>query len=233
MKQLLIPAMLILISLNIHAQEMPELGKSISVVGIAEQQVVPDEIYLQVRLKEYKRGNQKVSINMLEKNLISLVEKLGLPADHLTVENFYGANWNLKRRKNDDLLASKSFKLLVNSVAKLNDFIEMLDDQGVQAISISHYTHSEMDKLKSDLKVKAIKSAKKKADDMLSAIGEELGVALEVTEIEQDFLPQSKYIESKDYSNTVFLKSEDKYKSEIDFKTIQLKASIRVVFSIR
>lgn len=233
MKKLLTLTALILICLNICAQEIEKAIKTIEVIGIAEQQVIPDEIYLQITLREYKKGGQKISMSLIEKELIDLVEKLRLPTANLKVENFYGRDWHSRRRKNDDLFASKSFRLLVNSVAKLNSLTEMIDSQAIQTINISHYDYSEITKFRADLKVEAIKAAKKKADDLLMAVGEELGVAVKVTEIEEDLLPQRKLSRTEDYSNMELLKSEDKYESDIDFKTIQLKASIKVVFAIR
>lgn len=79
----------ILLSVTANAQENKINLKTIEVIGEAEQEIIPDEIYLQIILKEYKKGGRKVKMNKLESELISAVEELGLPSNHLTVESIY------------------------------------------------------------------------------------------------------------------------------------------------
>lgn len=232
MKKILLLGSLFLFATIVEAQTNNESFSGIDVIGEAETEVVPDQIYLQITLKEYKKGSKKVTINTLEKQLVNAVSRLDLPKENLVVSNIYGYNWNWKKRKAEDFLATKSFKLLLPDVKKINDLVDLLDEEGVNSMNISEYNHSEMDKIKAELKVKAIKAAKAKAEMLLAAIGQELGKAVYVSEnMPSNNFPvqyRSRAFESASYAN-----NESGYTSELKFKKIKLTSQIRVIFSIK
>ena len=63
--------------------------KKIEVTGTAEEEVVPDELYFTIALKEYfkdeKAQKDKVTIDVLERQLIAAVAKAGLPKEDLRI----------------------------------------------------------------------------------------------------------------------------------------------------
>lgn len=200
--------------------------KKIEVKGTAEIKVVPNEIYLQINLKEYKKGESKVSIDRLEEGLVKAVKKIGIPKENLSVANVSGYNWNWKKKKSDEFLAVKSFQLMLKDIKQINNLLEKLDAKGVNSLNISKTTHSEIEKYKNELKLTALKNAKEKARLMLEGIGEELGSAIEIQEIEY-----ANYGGNVTYAARVA--DDASYQSNIDYKLITIKAQVRTVFAIK
>ncbi|MDQ3681647.1 MAG: hypothetical protein M3352_01075 [Bacteroidota bacterium] len=61
------------------AQTVNTYPKTTTVTGSAEMEVIPDEIYVQVDLKEYeKKGQSKVNIETIKKRFLRLPEVLAL-----------------------------------------------------------------------------------------------------------------------------------------------------------
>jgi len=206
----------------------------IEVVGEANLSLVPDEIYVQITLKEYKKNGRKVTISSLEEQLINTVTKLNLLSENLTVANIFGNNRNWKRHRAADFLATKTFKLLLDDIIKVNDLTEMLPVEGVSSLGITEFDHSEITKLREELKVKAILTAKEKATKLLDAIDEELGGAVEVSELNNSSMynRQDSY-EDKVREKDLYANFTDQYDSDLEFKKIRLNASIKVIFQIK
>ena len=229
MKRILFLA-LITISWSASGQNAQPFKKKIEVNGSAEKEIVPDEIYLRVTLKEYKDGGKIIGMNQLEAALVRAVKQLGIAEKELTVDNIYGYNWNWRKRKSEEFLASKSFRLKVNNLKFVNDLVDKLDPEGVNNIGIAEVTHSKIEEYRMELKAEAVKAAKEKAGYLLGSIDEKLGGALEIQEIEYGYQPQPQY------RNVAFdaavAESKAGYQSELEFKSIKIRAEFRVVFEI-
>ena len=60
--------------------------KTITVNGSAEMEITPDEIYVQVDLKEYeKKGQGKMPIDKIRQDFLKAVRSLGLPDSSITM----------------------------------------------------------------------------------------------------------------------------------------------------
>ncbi|MBL6449246.1 SIMPL domain-containing protein [Fulvivirga sp. 29W222] len=220
----------ILVSGMTYAQQQNQQPfiKKIEVMGTAEMEVVPDEIYLRIALKEYKENAKIVNMDKLEAQLVKAVDQLGLPKENLMVDNIYGYNWDWRKKKSDDFLATKSFKLKVSNVKMVNNLIEKLDPEGINSMGVAEITHSKIKEYQNNLKLQALKTAKEKASHLLKGIGEELGGALEIHE--EDYgTPQPLYERSRAYSKAA---QNDSYQSDLEFKTIKIKSNIRAIFEI-
>ena len=202
--------------------------KKIEVSGRADMEVVPDIIYLHIVLKEYKSGSKTISLNTLEEGLVKAINQLGIPKENLSVDNIYGYNWDWRKKKADDFLASKSFKLKLSDVKLINNLIEKLDAEGVNSMNVGEVSHTKIDEYKMQLKIEALKQAKSKAKALLSSIDEEIGGALDIQEMSYNNQPM--------YArNTMMMeaKMDSGYQSEVEFKNITISAEVRAVFEIK
>ena len=202
-----------------------DLVKKIEVNGEAEMEITPNEIQFRIVLKEYLDGRKKVDINKLESQLVKAVKAEDLSRENLTVEGIYGYNWNWKKQRSEEFLATKSFKLKVTDLRKMNDLLERLDQSGVNSVSVASYTHTDIDQYKNELKLKALKNAKEKAGYLLNGIEEKLGGVLEVSEINQPRGPVYR-------AEVMEMASDSNYQSDLEFNSIKIKAEIRAVFAI-
>ena len=223
--RLIFSALLILAPVLVQAQQEP-LIKKIEVTGEAEMEITPNEIDVRITLKEYVDGRKKVEMDKLEARLVKAVKAEDLSKDKLTVESIYGYNWNWKKQRAEEFLATKSFKLKVVNLKKMNNLLERLDQKGINNVSVASYTHSDINKFKNELKLQALKNAKEKAGYLLNGIDEQLGSVIEVTEIDNQrpVAYRAQMMEAADASG---------YQSDLEFQTIKLKATIQAVFGIK
>jgi uncharacterized protein len=231
MKKILAVALLSIFTLTAVSQTV-DTRRKIEVMGSAESEVTPDIIYISLSLKEYFKDNnsrKKIEIEDLEKQLQSAVINAGIPKENFTINNIssYTDYWN--KKKDPAFLASKQYRIKVSDLTKLNEIISSVDPKGIAYSNIDGYDYSKMESLRKELKVKALLAAREKATYLTAAIGQKVGEAIEIQEINNEFYPQPIY-----RSNTMMKSdmSEAAAMPEIDFKKIKLNYQMRTVFEI-
>jgi uncharacterized protein YggE len=231
MKKLIVLAFVAFFSFSALAQQV-DLRKKITVSGLAESEITPDIIYVSISLKEYFKDNNsknRIDITTLENQLVRAVQQAGLPKENLTI-NSLSAYATRDKKKNPEFLSSKQYRLKVNDLNRYNDIIGAIDPKGIAYTNIESYDYSKIDRLKMELKVKALQQAKQKATLMVESIGDKLGSALDIQEINNEVYPQAYR------ANTMMMKSSSadaESSAEIDFKQIKLSYTINVVFEIK
>ena len=202
--------------------------RTIEVKGSSEIEITPDEIFVAITLKEYKKGNSKVSLDQLEAGLVKAVRKLDIQEEKLRVQNVYGYNWNWRKKRPDDFLGSKTFILEVSDLKKMNNLVQMLDPEGLNNMNVQSYSHSEIEKHRKEVKIGAMMAAKEKATYLLESVDEQLGKLVEVQEIDYGYQPQM----ARMRSNVALEMDTSGYQSDLNFQKITLRAEMRVVFEI-
>ena len=107
MKKILIIFTACMFAMHGIAQETKPAQRTISVNGSSEMEVVPDEIYVQVDLREYtKKNGDKVDINTIKNNFLEACKSIGLTEKEVTVQGYQGYDnnywWWKKNKKNPD-----------------------------------------------------------------------------------------------------------------------------------
>ncbi len=168
-----------------------DVVKNIEVTGTAELEVVPDELYFSISLKEYfkdeKRQSDKVGLEQLEKQLIDAVKSAGLPKENLTVSGVNGYREWRGNRKPQYFLAGKQYQLKLNNTDNINDLLSKVDDRGVEYASMSRVEHSKKEEFRKQVKINALKAAKEKATYLLESIGEKMDGVIEIKEVEDGY----------------------------------------------
>ena len=232
MKNFIAVALLSVFSLSAFSQNIDSRRK-IEVNGSAEAEVTPDIIYIGMSLKEYFRDSnnkKKVEIEELERQLQTAVLKAGIPQENFTINNISSYNNWWEKRKNTEFLARKQYRIKVTDLSKFNEIMSAVDPKGIEYSNIESYDYSKIESLKKDLKIKALQAAKEKASYLVSAIGETLGGAIDIQEINNEYYPQPMY-----RANAMMeVKAMDQAAMpEIDFKKIKLNYQMRAVFEIK
>lgn len=206
--------------------------KKIEVTGSAEIEITPDEIYLDISLREFKNKTTKVDMNTLELQLQKAVKEAGIPSGDLTIANVFGTNydqWWTKKKKDPDFMARKQYRLKLSNLDKVNSILGGVDDEGIESVNISSYTHSKMEDYRKQVKTKALQAAKAKATYMLEAIGDNIGGVLEVQEINTDSYAD---VQPVAFSNARLM-AADAVADPAAFKKIKVRAEVRAVFFIK
>ena len=230
----------ILLSNLAIAQALPIEKKSIRVVGSAEMEVIPDELYFAIVLQEYMNKDKvKVEIDKLEKELQASVNASGIAKENLQIENVFGQQWAHKKRKQHEFFSSKLYIIKLSDPGKIDGILDKLDAQGIDQVYISRFSHSKIEQFRKDLKIQSIKNAKEKARYLLEAIGEQLGDPIEIQEGTISEAPvywdyKTSYNQTSNSSSGY---ANDQYGgnsgNSINLKTIKLRFEITAEFKIK
>lgn len=118
MKRLFITlSMMLLVFSGFSQSDKNAYPRTITVTGSAEREIIPDEIYVQVDLKEYdKKGQGKVSIDKIKQDFLNEVKALGIPDSLVSIAGYDGFNpWWRKKKKERGIIC---FHLLSDKIEK-------------------------------------------------------------------------------------------------------------------
>lgn len=211
--------------------------KTITVNGSAELEITPDEIYVQVDLKEYeKKGSGKITIDKIRQDFLKAVRSLGLPDSAVTIASYDGMNgnpwWRKKNKLKDELYSSIAYQVKLNNSAQVDLLVDKLDDAATQNFYIQRTSHSKLTEFRKQLKIQAVKAAKEKGIYLAEAINEKIGDAVTINEPNEYYQP---YYGNMMRSNMV-MKSEamqDQSEPQADFKKIKIRYDVNVVFALK
>ena len=243
MKKIFIPMMAIIItmlSFNAIAQDASKLPRTINVSGSAEMEVVPDEIYVMVELREYdKKGGGKTDITSIKNDFIKSALSVGIPETDLSVQGYQGWDgnyWLYKRnkKKNPDLKASITYQVKLASTKKMDELVQKLDDEATQNFFIARVAHSKVQEYKKQLKIQAVKAAKDKAGYLAEAIGEKVGEAITINDPNEiGYYPPPMYANRMMKEQAMGATANAPEDANIDFKKIKLQFDVNVVFALK
>jgi len=234
MKKIFASALLSILTLVVFSQNI-DTRRKIEVTGSAETEVTPDIIYFGISLKEYFKDSSnrnKVEIETLEQQLQSAVLNAGIPKENFTINNISSYNYTWEKKKNPDFLARKQYRIKVTDLTKLNQIMSAVDQKAVEYTNIESYDYSGIESLKRSLKIKALQAAKEKATYLAEAVGEKVGNAIEIQEINNESYPQPIYRANVMMKSDAMM-SEASPMPDIDFKKIKLNYQMRAVFELK
>ncbi|HYJ37842.1 MAG TPA: SIMPL domain-containing protein [Chitinophagaceae bacterium] len=222
-------------------QLMNPFPKTINVNGSAEMEVIPDEIYVQVDLKEYQKKGEKVTIDRIKSEFLANVRSLGIPDTAISIASYEGFNgypWWRKRKKDKeaDLMATISYQVKLNSSYKVDQVVNLLDEDATLNFQVIRTSHSRINEWRKQLKIQAVKAAKEKAGYFADAINEKLGEAVTITEpndVSLYYYPRNAYSNLKSANMQMDMQASPSNEQAIDFRKIKLKFEVNAVFALK
>ena len=205
----------------------------IEVKGSAEMEVEPDEITFNIGIEEYwkeefekrkefKDYKTKIPLAEIEDALIKDLRKVGIPKDDIVVKNM-GNYW---RHRGKEFLYSKQFQVKITDLSKVNELTKIVDSKGIKYMNIGKLNHSNMDELKKQVKINALKAAQKKASYLLESIGEELGEVFSISELSDSYNRPM-------YANTMMRAADAGQESISQVQNIKLSYQVTAKFRIK
>lgn len=239
MKQLFLFLSSALLSFSSFAQERNPYPRTITVNGSAEMEIVPDEIYVQVYLKEYeKKGGSKITIDKIRQDFLTAIRSLGLPDTAISVSGYDANNYNpwwRKKNKKEELYASITYQVKLRSAAQVDQLVDRLDDNATQNFYISRTTHSRLDEFRRNLKAQAVRAAKEKAQFLADAVNEKIGVAITINEPGEYYQPYygdmaaNRMMKAEMVQSTAAAPEQP----QADFKKMKLRYEVTTVFELK
>jgi uncharacterized protein YggE len=184
MKRITLILAFITAAASVNAIEITKpFNRIITVTGSAEMIVPPDEIELEITMTEY---NSSSTISKIELSVMKLLLGNNVAKEEVAFNgsytSFYWYYW--WHHRND---TRKSKKLIVTLDAK-TDFMKLvrdLDKEYISHIRITKTSNKDIQKLRRQVKIEAIKAAKAKANYLLGAIDEKVGRLMQVDELDE------------------------------------------------
>jgi len=252
MKKLIIIANIFLFAATTSAQQVQPIftnnpfPKTITVSGSAEMEIIPDEIYVNITLREYqKRGEAKKEIESIKTAFLENCKAVGIPDSAVSIFSFSGYNnyYSFKKRKKDpDMQSAITYQVKFKDSKTMDDLVEKLDDEATQNFIIANTSHSKITEYRKQLKINAIQAAKNKGTYLTESIGEKLGEAITIKEPDENLAALSepysqvriRGANSLSSNFNMRMSSGDNYSStEIDFKKMKLRFEVEVVFALK
>lgn len=219
---------------QINKEEKP----FIEVNGVAEQEIIPDQIYISIIIREKYENKEKITIESQEEKLKTLLKEINIPTSNLYLSDA-NADYVKVKFRTKDVLTKKDYTLKLSSATSVGQVFQQLEKLEINDANVSKVSHSKIDSLRKEIRIVAIKAAKNKADYLLNAIGEQTGKPLIVRENSNGNLEYNYNRTSNtrvtSYQNTRFLDDSDKISDdeEIQFQKIKIQSSIYVKFLIK
>jgi len=250
MKKLIIIANFLLVGSFLYAQQVQPVftnnpfPKTITVSGSAEMEVIPDEIYVNITLREYqKKGEDKKDIETIKTNFLESCKAAGIADSSISIFSFTGYSnyyYFKKRKKDPNMQSSITYQVEFKDSKTMDALVEKLDDEATQNFQIVSTSHSRMTEFRRQLKIKAVQAAKDKGVYLTESIGEKLGEAVTIKEPDEPvILPYYSAANSQMRLRSVNTLVAENYEfdndksQQVDFKKIKLRFEVEVVFALK
>lgn len=225
----IITFLVLTIALATQAQAIEQDEKPyIEVTGTAEKEVVPDIIYVIITLKNKVRNKENYTVVQQEAKLIQALQQIGIDIKNLSLSDA-SSDIIVYKRKEKGVEEIKEYTLKLSTASQVTKVFETLHTINIKEAEISKTDHSQIDSLRKEVRIAALKAAKDKAIYLLEAVGEQPGKPLIIREDSIEALLRGRH----NVSSNVSLKSEDYTLPDVSFKTINIVFSYYVKYAIK
>jgi len=192
--------------------------------------VTPDKIYLNITIRE-KDSKGRVSVEEQENKMALRLKALGIDLDKQLVIKDFSSNFKKYFLRDKEVLKSKRYSLLVYSGKQVGDVMVALEQLDIANAFVEKTEYSKMDALELELKSRAIKKAKLKAEALTKPLGQKVGMALHIVDNSQPYYPrydQAPRMELKAVSADM----GQAQPLDIDFEKIKVETMVNVKFAL-
>ncbi|MCF4102633.1 SIMPL domain-containing protein [Gillisia sp. M10.2A] len=170
----------------VQAQQIPTPPPTVNVTGEGIVKVAPDQVTIKSRIEhegkdvqEVKRKNDN-TVNSIIKYLKSqgIAEK-NIQTDYLNLNKNYNYN-----DKTYSYVANQAISIKLEDLKNYEKIMSGLLEAGLNRIDGIQFKSSEMEKHKTEARRKAVLNAKRKALEYVNPLGQNIGKAVSISEIE-------------------------------------------------
>ncbi len=240
MKKIVLAFLAVMCFAIVHAQTTDNTIKqrTINVNGHSELEITPDQIYVDIQLQEYnKKNGDKVDIETIRNQFLEAVKNMSIADTDVVIQSYSGWDGNYwwyrkNKKKNPDLKAGITYEVKLKTVDDMDKLVDKLDDQATQNFNISRTSHSNLDSIKKQLKMQAVKNAKDEAVYLASALDDNVGNALTINDPnESSDYPQPRVMYKMATANVAA--DQEAAPMNVDFKKIKIEMNVNVIFELK
>ena len=153
----------------------------IEVTGTIETEITPNEIYLNIVLSE-NNSKGRLSVEEQENRMIAVLKSLEIDLEKDFSILAFDGYFKRKFLGENEVTKTKRYELIVHDGKTLGKVYLALDNLNISNLSITKVSHSDIENIIKEIKLKALKVAKEKANDYASAINQTIGKAIFIQE---------------------------------------------------
>ena len=200
----------------------------IEVQGTAVVKVVPDLIYLRIRIAEKQKN--KAELEIKETKMLSAFSKIGIESKDIAVIDM-ASNFRQVLFSDDNIVLTKEYLVCVHDVKTANRVISDMENLEISNIRVDRLDHTRLTDFKKECGVKAMVAAKAKAEGLTVAINQSIGRALFIQELTNNAMDMMQ-------GGNVIFKSEKVADqswnaSDLAFDEIKLECTILAYFELK
>ena len=206
----------------------------IEVNGVSQVELVPDRIHYIVQLREYyaeefdgakpEEFKSCVSMDQIDKEFRNHLYELGIKDDAVRLQEVGDYGW---RREGEPFYVSKRYDITLDDFVMIDKINTRIDRKAVEYMIVGDLECDSIDHYRRQCRVDALKSALTKAEYMAQALGAQVGEVLQIEEPAGAGLVEG--VSSVATSNIAV----DAAAGYDNFRTITLRATVRVRFSLK
>lgn len=201
-----------------------EMIPTVAVNGQSQIRVLPDEIYLSIRLDE---GDTKgrLLIEEQRRKMFSALKRAGVDAEkQLSVQDMSSSYFRRSRS-----LEATLYELKLSSAEAVRKVFEEMDAAGITNVNVTRTSHSNMEGLRSEARQKAIQNAQQRARELAEAIGQSIGACYEISDYTTSVQPvyrKNMLMATATAMDTVAAEAEP----DVQFEQIEISYSVSAKF---
>src|SRR5690606_22659316 len=217
--------------MSLAAQESSSTSPYISVSGEGIVKVIPDQVFIKVRVENQGKSAQEVkqlndkAIDQVLKYAKSMdIDKKDINTEYINLNKNYDY-----QTKEYHYVANQSISILLKDLDNYTDFTQGLLNAGINRIDGVEFRSTEIEKYKTEARIAAVKDAKNKAEEFASALGASVGKALYINEAGGVSAPQPVY--RMEMAKASF--SDSSNMETIAVGEMAIKASVSIRFQMK
>ncbi len=193
--------------------------------------VIPDHLFLSISILESDTKGKK-TIEELEPEMVKTLKTIGIDLDKQLSLSDFASNFEKYFLKRQGILQSKNYELLVYDAASAGRVMYELEKIGISNVNLSRAEYSKIDELKMDLKIKAIKKAKADSEKLAESIGQKIGKAIYISDMNTYFQPVQ-YDNRRMKTQMAGAADMEMYEPvPMEFQKLKYQAELQVKFTI-
>ena len=201
-----------------------EMIPTVAVNGQSRIRVLPDEIYLSIRLDESDTKG-RLPIEEQRRKMFSALKRAGVDAEkQLSVQDMSSSYFRRSRS-----LEATLYELKLSSAEAVRKVFDELDAVGITNVNVTRTSHSDMEGLRSEARQKAIQNAQQRARELAEAIGQSIGACYEISDYTTSVQPvyrKNMLMATATAMDTVAAEAEP----DVQFEQIEISYSVSAKF---
>lgn len=234
MKHFFCACFLLTISNFIYGQKNFIDQPYIETSAVADTLIKPDIIYLQITLLESDSRNRK-SVEELEQDMRAALLRQNIDTNKQLTLLDLSSEFKRMFLKGNTILKMKAFSVKLSDAYTAVLLLKELENVGISNVLITKVTYSKIEELLNSLRMSAAAKCRKNAEILASGMGQKLGKAIFVSDLNTTEPSRQAYIDGFDRAKSTALygsRGDDPLPLYVEYQKIKFEVKLTAKFVI-